>query len=98
MGERGSTEKGSSTWLLSPYTAMKKLRIVTLGVSGGRSLTRPFRDARRFPLETIVARTEGYTYAANVWIHPSFKGHSLSPVPNPSRVTIRDFQRLSCST
>ena len=26
-------------------TAMKKLRIVTLG----RSLTRPFRDARRFP-------------------------------------------------
>jgi hypothetical protein len=30
-------------------TAMSKLRIVTLGISGGRSLTRPLRDARRFP-------------------------------------------------
>ena len=29
-------------------TAMQKLRIVALGISGGRSLTRPFRDARRF--------------------------------------------------
>jgi hypothetical protein len=29
--------------------AMQSLRIVTVGVSGGRSLTRPFRDARRFP-------------------------------------------------
>jgi hypothetical protein len=27
----------------------EKLRIGTLGISGGRSLTRPFRDARRFP-------------------------------------------------
>ena len=31
------------------HTAMQKLRIVTLGISGGSSLTRPFRDARRFP-------------------------------------------------
>ena len=30
-------------------TAMQKLRIVILGISGGRSLTRPIRDARRFP-------------------------------------------------
>ena len=30
-------------------TARPKLRIVTVGVSGGRSLTVPFRDARRFP-------------------------------------------------
>jgi hypothetical protein len=30
-------------------TAMEKLRIVTLGISGGRSLTRPFREARRSP-------------------------------------------------
>ena len=29
----------------SPHTAMQKWRIVT----GGRWLTRPFRDARRFP-------------------------------------------------
>jgi hypothetical protein len=28
-------------------TSMKKSRVVTLGISG--SLTRPFRDARRFP-------------------------------------------------
>jgi hypothetical protein len=35
--------------------------------SGGRSLTRPFRDARRFPSLAIVARTGGYTYAAKVW-------------------------------
>jgi superfamily II DNA/RNA helicase len=27
----------------------KRGRIVTVGVSGGGSLTRPFRDARRFP-------------------------------------------------
>jgi hypothetical protein len=30
-------------------SAMRKLRIVMLGILGGRSLTRPFRDARRFP-------------------------------------------------
>jgi hypothetical protein len=30
-------------------TAMQQLRIVTLGISGGRSLTRSSRDARRFP-------------------------------------------------
>jgi hypothetical protein len=35
-----------------------------VGISGGRSLTRPFRDAR---LSTIVARTHMYTYDANVW-------------------------------
>jgi hypothetical protein len=29
------------------HTAMEKLRIVTVGISGGRSLTRPLRDARR---------------------------------------------------
>jgi hypothetical protein len=33
-----------------PYEATKKLRIVTFGISGGRSLTRLLRDARRFPL------------------------------------------------
>jgi hypothetical protein len=30
-------------------TAMRKLRIVTVGISGGGSLTRPLRDVRRFP-------------------------------------------------
>ena len=33
----------------APHTAMQKLRIVTVGSSGGRSLTRPLRDARGFP-------------------------------------------------
>jgi hypothetical protein len=33
----------------------------------GDELTRLFRDARRFPSNTIVARTEGYTYDAKVW-------------------------------
>jgi hypothetical protein len=32
-----------------PYSDGKELRIVTFGISGGRSLTGPFRDARRFP-------------------------------------------------
>jgi hypothetical protein len=31
------------------HTAMEKLRIVMVGISVGRSLRRPFRDARRFP-------------------------------------------------
>jgi hypothetical protein len=48
-------------------TAMAKLRIVTVGISGGRSLTRPFRDAHRFPLYTIVARSHVYTHAAKFW-------------------------------
>jgi hypothetical protein len=33
----------------------------------GRSLTRPFRDAHRFPSTTIVACTHLYTHAAKVW-------------------------------
>jgi hypothetical protein len=48
-------------------TAMQKWRIVTVEISGGRSLTKPFRDARRFPSYTRVARTHMYTYAAQVW-------------------------------
>jgi hypothetical protein len=43
--------------------AAKKLRIVRWGFRVGR----PFRDARRFPSHTIVARAGGYTYAAQVW-------------------------------
>jgi hypothetical protein len=34
---------------------MKQLRIVTSGISGGRSLTRPFRDARSFPSTRLKA-------------------------------------------
>jgi hypothetical protein len=33
----------------------------------GEQLTRPIRHACSIPSNTIVARTEGYTYAASVW-------------------------------
>jgi hypothetical protein len=59
---------------------MQKLRIVTFGVSGGRSLTRPFRD---IPLCGIVARTRVYTYAAKVWELSIVQGPFFCrPVPN----------------
>ena len=35
------------------------------------------------PLSRIVAHTHMYTYAANVWNVPSFKGHFLSPRAEP---------------
>jgi hypothetical protein len=34
----------------SPITTKRKLRIVIVGTRVGDELTRPFRDARRFPL------------------------------------------------
>jgi hypothetical protein len=49
------------------HTATTKLRIGTLGISGGRSLTGPFRDARRFPSDMMVPRTGGYAYDVGVW-------------------------------
>jgi hypothetical protein len=52
-------------------------------ISGGGSLTRPLRDARRFP-STIAPRTKGYAYYIGVWglslIHGPF---SVAPCPNP---------------
>ena len=42
-----------------------KLRIVTLGISGGRSLTGPRRPP--ISLYTMVPRTEGYAYDVLVW-------------------------------
>jgi hypothetical protein len=57
------------------------------GVAGGRSLTRPFRDARPIPSPgRIVARTEGYTYAASVW--------DLSIVQGPFSVAPRQTLAL----
>jgi len=57
-------------------TAMQKLRIVTVGVSGGKCLTRPFRDVS---LDKIVARAEGYTFAATVWDLSIVEGPFLPP-------------------
>ena len=67
-------------------TATHKLRIVAVGVSGGRSLTRP-----PISLDTVVPRTEGYTYAASVWDRPSFKEHSLSRRANHGHGLERRF-------
>jgi hypothetical protein len=54
--------------LLHHLTAMQKLRIVTLGISGGRSLTGPL-ITRRPPISlyAMVPRTEGYAYDVGVW-------------------------------
>jgi hypothetical protein len=64
-------------------SAVKKLRIVTLGISGGRWLTGPLRDARRFPstrryLDPGTTRT---TLGFGICL--SFKDHSLSPCAKP---------------
>ena len=70
-------------------TTMQKLRIVTVGVSGGRSLTWPFRDVS---LDKIVARAEGYSFAATVWDLSIVEGPFLRPVPKPfDHVTIRSL-------
>jgi hypothetical protein len=66
----------------------KDLRIVTVGIEGGRSLTRPFRDARRFPSTRVKARTGGYLYAANVW-DLSNRSRTIFCHPVPNRVAFR---------
>ena len=48
----------------------------------GDQLTRPFRDARRFPLYTLVAR--GYAYDVGVWDLSIVQGpFSVAPCQNP---------------
>jgi hypothetical protein len=42
-------------------------RIVTIGVSGGRSLTRAVTRRPPLSLDTMVPRTAGYAYDATVW-------------------------------
>jgi hypothetical protein len=83
-------QHGSYGYVRTPsYSAMQKLRIVA--ISGGRSLTRPFRDARRFPSSGIVACTHMYTYDAKVGICPS--SIFCRAVPNPN-LTIETFASL----
>jgi hypothetical protein len=66
------------------------MRIGTNRVGG--ELTRPFRDARRFSLDTTVARTEGYTNAAKVWDFSIVQG-PFSVGPSQTQiVTIRNKQ------
>jgi hypothetical protein len=67
-----------------PRTATKKLRIATLGISGGRSLTGPFRDARRFPSTRWYPVPVATRTPSGLGICPSFKDHSLSRRANPN--------------
>jgi hypothetical protein len=64
---------------------MQKSRIVTLGILGGWTLT---AVSRRPPisLDTIVARTEGYTHDTPAWDLSLVQGpFSVAPAPKPSR-------------
>jgi hypothetical protein len=61
--------------------AMQQLRIVTLRFRVGDELTRPFRDARRFPSTRLYLVPRGYTH--DVGVCPSFKDHSLSRRAKP---------------
>jgi hypothetical protein len=69
---------------------MKELRIVPVGISGGRSLTRLLRDARRFP----STRWYPVPGATRTPLGLGFVHHSRAivclAVPNLS-VTIRNF-------
>jgi hypothetical protein len=68
---------------------MQQLRIVTLGISGGRWLTGArFATPAGFPRHD---GTGGYAYAVGVWalVHRS-RTNLCRAVPN-LRVTIRDF-------
>jgi hypothetical protein len=68
------------------FTAMKELRIV--GVSGGISLMRPFRDARRVPSTRLYPVFACTRTPRKFGICPSFRRHFLSPRAKP---TIRNF-------
>jgi hypothetical protein len=66
--------------------------IVTVGISGGRSLAHgAFSRRPPISLYMVEARTKGCTYAAKVLALSIIQGfHFLSPVPNRN-VTIRNF-------
>jgi hypothetical protein len=70
-------------------TTTKKLRIVTVGISGGSRAHAAVSRRAPVSLCTIVARTEGYTYAAKVWALFIVQGpFSVAPCETPN-VTIR---------
>jgi hypothetical protein len=71
--------------VLTSYTAIQKLRIVTLGISGGRSLTGPLRDARRFPSPRWYPVPSATRTKLGIDICPSFKGlFFCRAVPSPN--------------
>jgi hypothetical protein len=70
---------------------MKKLRIVTLGISGGRSLTGAVTRRSPISLDTMVPRTGGYTHDVGVWDVCIIQGpFSVAPCQTLG-VTIRTF-------
>ncbi len=66
-----------------PCTAMPKLRIVTVRISGGRSLARPFHDARRFPSTRWFPVPGATRTTLRFGICPSFKDPFLSRRAKP---------------
>jgi hypothetical protein len=64
-------------------TAMNKLRIVTIGILGGGSLTGPLRDARRFPSTRWYPVPRATCTTLGFGIFPSFKDHFLSARAKP---------------
>jgi hypothetical protein len=61
----------------------KSWRTVTLGISGGRSLSGPLRDARRFPSTRWYLVPGATRTSLGFGICPSFKGHFLSRRAKP---------------
>ena len=68
-GARSEDGMRCSHTLAGSHTARDKVASRAVSISGGRSLTRPLRDASFPPvsLDTVVARTECYTYDVGVW-------------------------------
>jgi hypothetical protein len=71
-------------------SAMKKWRILTVGISGDE-LTRPFSRRPPIPFNPTVARTHMYTYAAKVWDMSIVQG-PVSVAPCQTRYDSQLFQ------
>jgi hypothetical protein len=67
---------------------------IALGVSGERSLTRPLRDARRFPSTRLYPVSGTTRTTLRFGICPSFKDHSLSRRAKPLRCDSQLFPSL----
>jgi hypothetical protein len=66
---------------------MQKLRIVTSGISGGRSLTGPLRDARRFPSTRWYPVPRATRTTVGFGICPSLGPFSVAPCQTLAKVS-----------
>jgi hypothetical protein len=74
-----------------PFFAVKKLRIVNVWAFGWEIAHAAVSRRPPIPLDTIIARTHMYTYAASVWDLSVVQNTiSCRPVPNPN-TSIRNF-------